>query len=424
MMKFLKDYPNFMKEFHTTKNKELIPENVRVVKSPKVWWKCLKGEDHEWEQSVSDRVKNKSKCPFCSNRKLSITNSLAKVRPDLAKEWHPTKNSSKTPHDYIFGTHKYVWWKCDNHHEWRTSIQFRTKGQSGCPDCAIEKFKLQRSDIEQGKAFSIKEAKEDILIFMNKYNQIPSTTENLTIRKIYFRLTKEILQSEGKIENWPHLITDCIKSLEDDRLKNKLTEDYQKLLYVNRKKEWQSYGLKFDNQKQLKTVRPDLIEELHPTLNYESIPEILHYESNTQIWWLCDHNHSFRMRISARTIEKHNCPICSFADLAVSPNVKPKYFWHTLFPAFYYAKKVITDYFVEHHKVPASMENKSIHTIYRALRNPKVQKIWKVDHWSELLRLTIGELDDSTGDLRDELIESYNLLALKLKHKGWLEIIV
>ena len=27
-------------------------------------------------------------CPFCSNKKVSVTNSLAQVFPELAKEWH------------------------------------------------------------------------------------------------------------------------------------------------------------------------------------------------------------------------------------------------------------------------------------------------------------------------------------------------
>ena len=79
IMKFLKDYPNLIQEFHHTKNQKLIPEEVRVKKSPQIWWKCTEGEDHEWEQAVSARVNLNSKCPFCSNRKLSITNSLAAV---------------------------------------------------------------------------------------------------------------------------------------------------------------------------------------------------------------------------------------------------------------------------------------------------------------------------------------------------------
>ena len=67
-MKFLKEYPHLIKEFHPTRNLDLIPEKVQIEKFPMIWWKCPKGEDHEWEQAVSVRVKLNSKCPFCSNR--------------------------------------------------------------------------------------------------------------------------------------------------------------------------------------------------------------------------------------------------------------------------------------------------------------------------------------------------------------------
>ncbi len=34
--------------------------------------------------------------------------SLAETHPELAKEWHPTKNDD-TPYDVTFGSHKKMW---------------------------------------------------------------------------------------------------------------------------------------------------------------------------------------------------------------------------------------------------------------------------------------------------------------------------
>ncbi len=61
-----------------------------------MWWRCPKGPDHEWEAALSDRQKSNG-CPFCSNKRVSVTNALAIVAPRVASEWHPTKNGALTP---------------------------------------------------------------------------------------------------------------------------------------------------------------------------------------------------------------------------------------------------------------------------------------------------------------------------------------
>ena len=38
--------------------------------------------------------------------------SLAETHPEIAKQWHPTKNGSLTPFDLSIGSGKLVWWKC------------------------------------------------------------------------------------------------------------------------------------------------------------------------------------------------------------------------------------------------------------------------------------------------------------------------
>ena len=56
--------------------------------------------------------------------------SLAEVNPELAKQWHPTKNGDLTPFFFSQGSEKKVWWKCDKgvDHEWESSINNRSKG--------------------------------------------------------------------------------------------------------------------------------------------------------------------------------------------------------------------------------------------------------------------------------------------------------
>lgn len=65
-------------------------------------------------------------------------NILSEKRPDLAAEWHLTKNGDLTPDDVTYGSGRKVWWTCLKGHEWEANIRSRNKG-SGCPYCSGNK---------------------------------------------------------------------------------------------------------------------------------------------------------------------------------------------------------------------------------------------------------------------------------------------
>lgn len=73
-------------------------EDVSEYSHKKVWWKCDKGEDHEWESNINNRTNGKG-CPICRGLKVVSSNCLATLNPELAKGWHLTKNIKLTPFD-------------------------------------------------------------------------------------------------------------------------------------------------------------------------------------------------------------------------------------------------------------------------------------------------------------------------------------
>ena len=96
--------------------------------------------DHEWQTSPSILVRNRTKsdgngCPYCSGKKVSITNSLASCFPEVAQQWHPEKNGEITPKDIVAGTHKKYWWKCEKgpDHEWQATGDTRPQATSRRP---------------------------------------------------------------------------------------------------------------------------------------------------------------------------------------------------------------------------------------------------------------------------------------------------
>jgi len=98
----------------------------------KLEWQCLKcGEKFKCDWG---HISIGAGCPFCAGRQVGLSNCLATLNPELAKEWHPTKNGDLTPYDVTCGSGKYAWWLCKEcGHEWETPICKRNN--NGCPEC-------------------------------------------------------------------------------------------------------------------------------------------------------------------------------------------------------------------------------------------------------------------------------------------------
>ena len=56
--------------------------------------------------------------------------------PDLAAQWHPTRNGQLRPQQVTTGSGKKVWWRCPADHDWEAVVYSRTKAGTGCPVCA------------------------------------------------------------------------------------------------------------------------------------------------------------------------------------------------------------------------------------------------------------------------------------------------
>ena len=103
-------HPDLAKEWHPTKNGELKPTEFTPGSDKKVWWFCEKG--HEWPATIGDRSRGGG-CPKCREERIGELvrraalkkGSLAEKHPDLAKEWHKTKNGELTPSDVTPGSH-------------------------------------------------------------------------------------------------------------------------------------------------------------------------------------------------------------------------------------------------------------------------------------------------------------------------------
>ena len=138
--------PAVASEWHPTKNAGVSPVDVAWSSGAKVWWKCPRGEDHEWRATVNARTSAKTGCPFCTGQRLSVTNSIAAAAPDLAAQWDASRNE-RAPSDVSISSTRKVWWRCASgpDHVWDASPSERARHRLGCPFCAGRRVSITNS---------------------------------------------------------------------------------------------------------------------------------------------------------------------------------------------------------------------------------------------------------------------------------------
>ena len=77
---------------------------------------------------------------------LKKKNSIVTTHPELAKEWHPTKNGTLEAENFTYGSNQMICWKCSLcGNEWDARIKHRSRGQCNCGVC-YKKRRKQRKE--------------------------------------------------------------------------------------------------------------------------------------------------------------------------------------------------------------------------------------------------------------------------------------
>ena len=270
----LSSYPHLVKEWHPTKNGDLTPDDFTHGTLKKVWWLCPKG--HSYNGPVARRTAKKpSGCPYCAGKKASAENSLISLFPDVAKEWHPLRNSKLKLNEMTYGSKKKAWWLCPNGHNYETMIIHRTVHNSGCPYCSGHK----PSKNNNLSALFPEIAKE----------WHPTKNGKLIPKKVTSKANKKVW--------WL-----CPKGHSYESLIGSRTGQNTGCPYCS--------GLIASESNNLLAIFPNIAQEWHPTKNHNLKPSDLSYGSNKKVWWLCDKGHDYKTSPHIRTGQKSGCPFC------------------------------------------------------------------------------------------------------------------
>lgn len=126
--------PDLLKEWDYLKNGDLMPSDVSQWSHDKVWWRCSKC-GYSYQATPGNKTLGR-KCGCCAGRVVVPgINDLATTRPDIAIDWHPTKNGKLKPTDVTKGRRNMIWWKCHKcGFEWQDTLNHRNRGR-GCSNC-------------------------------------------------------------------------------------------------------------------------------------------------------------------------------------------------------------------------------------------------------------------------------------------------
>ncbi|MBE6544039.1 MAG: hypothetical protein E7675_06520 [Ruminococcaceae bacterium] len=340
--------PDLALQWHPTKNGELKPTEVTIGNGNNVWWKCEKG--HEWNAKISNRG-NGNNCPICIGKKVFVGyNDLATVMPNLAKEWHPTKNGALTPKDVVPGSNKIVWWQCERGHEWQTSVAHRRNGNR-CPKCFGES---KTSFPEQAIFFYLRQlttaynrymldSKTEIDVYLPEYKigieydgaffhegekaEQREKRKQEKLDKLGIKLIR-VRELVGDINEYtiysPPRANDIELTKTLKELMNRISFILQNTFNIDidiardRNKIYDQY-IKTEKENSLVAVNPELAKEWHSTKNGTLLPEHISSHSNKKVWWRCSKGHEWQAVINSRK-DGVGCPICSGHKVLIGYN--------------------------------------------------------------------------------------------------------
>ncbi len=274
-------HPDIAKQWHPTMNGNLTTDQVSYGSRYKAWWKCHLGDDHIWKMSVKTRTILNGRCSVCTGHKVSHSNCLAHLFPEIASRWHPTKNGDTTPNDVTAFSHHKAWWICGLHtdHIYLSPVSKQSAGRE-CPICAGKQ-------VIHSTCVAV--CRPDIAIQWHPTRNGMLTPYDFTPgshKKIWW------VCPLNPDHEW-------LSSIKDRTLSGRgcaVCSGKQVILSTS-----------------LFSTHPDIADEWHLTRNGELDPTMVTYGSDRPVWWQCRtiNTHEWQCAVSSRTISNSGCPVCN-----------------------------------------------------------------------------------------------------------------
>lgn len=224
--------------------------------------------------------------------------SLADLRPEVAREWHPTLNGELTPNDVRVGCNAQVWWLCSTcGHEWPNKVYKRGIAGRGCPPCGIARRTAALARPRPGE--SLAEAAPAIAAEWHPTRNGELTPEQVRVgsgKPAWWRCSRCGNEWQTAVNKRGRGGSGCHVCAVAHRATMRSTP-----------KPGRSFADTF----------PQAAAEWHPTLNGELTAFDVRPASQKRVWWLCTAGHTWCVSPANRQ-RGEQCPDCDEARRAIA----------------------------------------------------------------------------------------------------------
>ena len=348
-------FPDLIKEWDWDSNGELDPRKLKPGSDLKVWWVCSKG--HRWQAHIYHRASSRPTACFRCVHTPEPGESFADLNPDIAREWHPSRNGDVRPDSVKPSSAYRAWWKCiARGHEWEAMVSNRSgSNPSSCPTCTMwgtsaSQIRIAYELIASGVPIVLdhptipvtgrRPVAADMVIpdhkliieYDGSYHHARSDSfdrdrkqsqhlqdEGWTVLRIRPEAIKPIDEFSIQISNGASIKTISTATLQ--RIKElgypvKRLAAYKKDPELWAAAEADAAVLNLKSRSLLQEF-PEIAAEWHPTLNGLRSPDDINPGSKIPAWWLCKKcEHVWRVRPGHRTTGGTGCPDCGAIERA------------------------------------------------------------------------------------------------------------
>lgn len=210
-------------------------------------------------------------------KQVALEQTLAICYPELASQWHPTKNQLLSPNSYAVTSSKKVWWECTEGHEYLRAINHRVRNKA-CPVCTGRLIIPGTNDLATTHPHLFEQWDDDI---------DPVTVHHGNSTKVWWKC------SHG--HRWQAAVH---------------TRSRTGCPYCS--------GLKpIVGETDLDTTHPDLVSQWHP--DNATLPTEVSAGSTKRITWVCDLEHTWEASVDNRS-KGTGCPVCAGRKIVIGFN--------------------------------------------------------------------------------------------------------
>lgn len=341
-------YKNIADEIHPTKNGDIDINKLYCNETTMIVWICTKNRSHEYTMMIKQKIAMKDPCKVCrkidslKKKKKVQANSLRTKHPDIADEFHSTKNGYHTAETITCGSTLLMWWicqKCGN--EWKQGVSKRLRVGKNCYNCR-KKEKDYNNSLGKNCPHLLKEWDytknidiDPFVISQNSGYRAFWICENghphrmpIKIKKNDLRNCPDCPKENKKLsEKYPNLLNELCYEEDKKILDNytygsnkkftwKCDKEHTYEMAINcktRGKGCPTCAGRIVDETNCLARHKDIASQFHPTLNGNITPNDVHERSNKKYYWICDVNkkHVWKSSVVHRVVRKSGCLYCA-----------------------------------------------------------------------------------------------------------------